>query len=142
MSVLAAIPVIGSVVEKILGVVDQAVEDKDAANKLKAEIQTKLMSLDYSALETEMKARAEIITAEARGESWMQRNWRPILMLTIVAIVANNYLVFPYVDLFGFKAPLLELPEKLWTLMEIGVGGYILGRSGEKIVKSYKGGGE
>lgn len=138
MSFLAALPVIGTVVEKILGVVDQAVEDKDQANKLKAEIQTKLMSLDYAALETEINAKANIITAEAKGESSLQRNWRPILMLTIVAIVANNYIIFPYMELFGFKATMLALPERMWTLMEIGVGGYIIGRSGEKIVKSYK----
>lgn len=27
----------------------------------------------------------------------------------------------------------LDLPDKLWALMEIGVGGYILGRTAEKI---------
>lgn len=140
MSFLAALPVIGTVVEKILGVVDQAVEDKDAANKLKAEIQTKLMALDYSALETELKARAEILTAEIQGASWMQRNWRPILMLSIVAIIVNNYLVFPYMNIFTTKAVLLELPERMWGLMEIGVGGYIIGRTGEKIVSSMRGG--
>ena len=32
----------------------------------------------------------------------------------------------------------LDLPDKLWALMEIGVGGYILGRTAEKI----RGGGE
>lgn len=140
MSFLAALPVIGTVVEKLFGVIDQAVEDKDAANRLKAEIQTKLMTLDYSALETEMKARAEILTAEITGQSWMQRNWRPILMLTIVAIVANNFIIFPYMDLFGVKATALALPDRLWGLMEIGVGGYIIGRSGEKMIKTYKGG--
>lgn len=83
-------------------------------------------------------AQREIIVAEAKGESWLQRNWRPILMLTIVAIVANNYLLFPYMSLFTTKTVILELPEKLWSLMQIGVGGYVLGRSGEKIMAEIK----
>ena len=68
----------------------------------------------------------------------MQRNWRPILMLTIVAIIANNYLIYPYLSLFTPKALVLDLPSQLYTLMEIGVGGYIVGRSGEKIAKTWK----
>ncbi|HLE17535.1 MAG TPA: hypothetical protein VI728_04525 [Syntrophales bacterium] len=31
------------------------------------------------------------------------------------------------------QTPLPVLPDRLWTLMEIGVGGYILGRTAEKI---------
>ena len=92
------------------------------------------MSLDYESKLTE--AKSNIIIAEAQGASWMQRNWRPTLMLTIVAIVANNYIVYPYLALLGLPAMPLELPEELFTLMQIGVGGYIVGRSAEKIAKS------
>jgi len=134
MSILAAIPIIGNVLDKIFGIVDKVVLDKDAAEKLKADIQMEALKLDYGAFEAEINARAGIITAEAKGDSWMQRNWRPILMLSIVSIVVNNYIIFPYVDLFGYKAMVLDLPDRMWGLMEIGVGGYVLGRSGEKIV--------
>lgn len=139
MGLLSAIPVVGPIVEKVIGVVDQAVPDKDLKEKLKAEIESKLLELDYSALEKEIDARAKIIVAEATGHSWLQRNWRPILMLTVVAIIANNYIIYPYLSLFTDKAVILELPSELFTLMTIGVGGYIVGRSGEKIVKSMKG---
>ncbi len=139
MGLLSAIPVIGPIVEKVIGVVDQAVPDKDLKEKLKAEIESKLLELDYSVLEKEIDARAKIIVAEATGHSWLQRNWRPILMLTVVAIIANNYIIYPYLSLFTDKAVILELPSELFTLMTIGVGGYIVGRSGEKIVKSIKG---
>ena len=30
------------------------------------------------------------------------------------------------------------LPEELWNLLMIGVGGYVVGRSGEKIAKNIK----
>jgi hypothetical protein len=59
-------------------------------------------------------------------------------MLTIVAIVANNYIIYPYLSLFTDRAMILELPEKLYNLMTIGVGGYIVGRSAEKSLAIWK----
>jgi hypothetical protein len=41
--------------------------------------------------------------------------------------------------MFTDTAVILELPQDLYDLMKIGVGGYIVGRSGEKIVKEWKG---
>jgi len=102
--------------------------------QIQARLTSELMQADWKALEKQ----AEIIITEAKG-GWLQRNWRPILMLTIVAIVANNYLLYPYLSLFTSKVVALELPDKLWNLMTIGVGGYIAGRSAEKIIKDWRG---
>jgi predicted MFS family arabinose efflux permease len=79
-----------------------------------------------------LEAKKEIIVAEAKG-GWLQKNWRPILMLSIVAIVVNNYIIYPYLSMFTEKVTMLDLPKQLWNLMLIGVGGYVTGRSGEKI---------
>ena len=86
-----------------------------------------------------LQARMRVILAEAGGESWAQRNWRPILMLVIVAIVANNYLLAPYLGAVFGTGLSLELPERLWDLMTLGVGGYIAGRSVEKTAERIKG---
>ena len=59
-------------------------------------------------------------------------------MLSIVAIVVNNYILFPYLSMFTDKVVILELPNALFNLMTVGVGGYIVGRSGEKIIDKYK----
>lgn len=136
---LAAIPIIGKVIEGAFGIVDKLVEDKDKANQLKHEIQAQFMQLDYSAFETEINKRAEIIVAEATGQSWLQRNWRPLLMLVAIGVVANNYLIYPYLALFGVPATVLELPDKLWNLLTLGVGGYVVGRSAEKIATTWVG---
>jgi len=136
-----AIPLVGDLVKGLFGLVDKAVEDKDEANKLKADLETVMEKSDLSKFRTDMEARAGIVLGEIQGKSWLQRNWRPILMLAIVAIVVNNYILFPYMSLFTDKAVILDLPEKLWNLMMIGVGGYIAGRSGEKIVSNWKQGG-
>ena len=129
------IPIFGKIVETIGGIVSKAVKDKDLAAKLTTEIQTGLMQHEASLVQ----AQASIILAEAQGHSWLQRNWRPILMLTIIAIVANNYLLFPYIQLFGGDAIVLELPERMWSLMTVGVGGYVVSRGVEKSVKTWKG---
>ena len=102
----------------------------------KSQVLVQLSQLEAQAEQAEIayrEAQAQVIIAEAQGQSWLQRNWRPILMLTIVFIVANNYVIAPYISLFGYKSLALELPETMWNLMNIGVGGYIVGRSGEKI---------
>ena len=127
--------VVGKVVDpvkEIIGEFHMSPEDKVKAEKaieqMKNEMTTKFLDVHMK----EMQSQKEIILAEARG-GFLQRNWRPILMLSIVAIVVNNYIVYPYLAMFTEKAIVLELPEKLWNLMLVGVGGYIAGRSGEKI---------
>ena len=147
MAFLAALPLIGKIVAPLLGkvfdVVDQAVLDKDLAAQIKAQIQMKSMEIDHSEFVTEIEEKSKIVQAEATGHSWLQRNWRPLLMLVFVAIVANNYIVVPYLSLFTDKTVMLELPDKMWTLMVIGVGGYIGGRTVEKaapgVVEALKG---
>jgi hypothetical protein len=57
-------------------------------------------------------------------------------MLTIVAIVANNYMTSPYIRLFFDESVILEFPDKLWNLLQIGVGGYVITRSADKIAES------
>lgn len=127
--------ILGTVAGPVFDVIDKAVTDKDQANQLKAEIRHRLIDQQGATLQAQMK----VILAEATGESWAQRNWRPVLMLVIVAIVANNYLLAPYLGaMFGVGLH-LELPEALWNLMTLGVGGYIAGRSGEKIAGTLNG---
>ena len=113
-------------------------EEKAKAHKELTKVQNSLISQVMEHEEEQIKAQKEIITAEIKS-GWLSRSWRPILMLTIVAIVANNYLIYPYLSMFTEKAVVLDLPSKLWNLMQIGVGGYIAGRSGEKIVDKWKG---
>lgn len=70
---------------------------------------------------------SDIITTEAKG-NWLQRSWRPILMLTFGFIVAYAKFIAPAFDL-----PNETLEPQFWNLLQLGIGGYILGRSAEKI---------
>ena len=89
--------------------------------------------------ETLTKTQGAIIEAEAKGDSWLQRSWRPITMLVFVFIIANNYILFPYISLFGGTATALDIPPDMWDLLKLGLSGYVVGRSIEKSVKAYKG---
>lgn len=129
------IPIIDTVLNTVNNVIDKIFPDKTEADKAKAEIQRAVLGIDRAVIEES----ARVIFGEVQGQSWLQRNWRPILMLGIVIIVMNNYLVYPYLSLFWNKAMVLVLPDDLWSLMKIGVGGYIIGRSTEKIAESVSG---
>ena len=83
--------IIGPLVGGLFGVIDKAVEDKDQAARIKADLQTMVLTGQIK----EIEAAASIIAAEAQGESWLQRNWRPLLMCLFGLIVANNYLIVP-----------------------------------------------
>ena len=105
----------------------------------KAEAQAKLLSLQQAGELKELDASMQIITAEAKSEHFLVAAWRPITMLTFVFIVANNYIIYPYLSLFWDEAPTLAIPPDLWDLLKIGIGGYVAGRTGEKMISSWKG---
>ena len=110
-------------------------------SEAKAALDGKLIDLETVLAQLKVETdrlRASIIIAETQSQSWLARNWRPILMLTIITIVANNYIIFPYASLFTDKVVMLTLPDHLWSLLKIGVGGYIVGRSTEQVVKTLK----
>lgn len=77
---------------------------------------------------TELTARADIIKTEAASEHWLASSWRPILMLTFGALIVARWL--------GWSAPGISEAEvlKLWDIVQLGLGGYVIGRSAEKII--------
>lgn len=79
------------------------------------------------------QAAAGIIKAEAQSESWLARSWRPITMLTFTGLIVARW--------FGWAAPGLSEAEylKLWSIVEFGLGGYVAGRTLEKIAPTVAG---
>lgn len=119
---------------KGLDVVDKFVEDKDKRNELKAALESRFMELATQELVTIIETQKEVLVAEIKGDNWLQRNWRPLLMLTIIVIIFNNYVAAPYIMLFfPGKALMLDLPGWMGALLTTGVGGYISARTIEKI---------
>ena len=125
-------------IQKIVGdVLNRILPPEKMSEAEWADVQMKvagaLLTADTSAFENQVK----VLLAEMSG-NWLQKSWRPLLMLAIIAIVVNNYILFPYLSLFTSKAVMLTLPDDLWSLLKLGVGGYVVGRSAEKIAETLK----
>jgi len=121
----------GSVLDGISAVLGKFIADPNA--KLQAQIELTKVATDYqtSVLNAERDLavqQASVITAEAKSESWIARNWRPITMLTFVYIIAHNYI---FATLFHLTV--VPIPPDMWDLLKLGIGGYIAGRSVEKV---------
>lgn len=113
---------------------DKFFPDKDEAAKAKI----KLVEMQMNGELSKLQISSGIITAEAKSEHFLVAAWRPITMLVFVFIIANNYIIYPYLSLFFDAAPKLEIPPDMWDLLKIGIGGYTVMRSVEKAVKNYK----
>jgi hypothetical protein len=122
---------LGKAVDSVLG---RFFEDKDKAAQASHELRLALLEHEQTAQEV---AR-DVVVAEARSEHWLTSAWRPITMLVFVAIVANNYILAPYVDLFFGSGLQLDVPAPMWDLIKIGLGGYVVGRSAEKVAERIK----
>ena len=90
--------------------------------KIQADISLKILDVEKQVLQ----AQSQIVQGEVAGQSWLQRNWRPITMLTFLVLVV--------LDSFGLLA--FRLADEAWTLLQIGLGGYVIGRSVEKVLPS------
>ena len=127
-----------NVVEPITNLIDDLFtsdEERQAVtNELKGienAAQSQVLVLEGKIVELQgkvLEAQSQIITAEAKGESWLQRNWRPIAMLTFLVLVCF--------DSFGWLA--FRLSAQAWELLQLGIGGYVIGRSVEKAAPSVK----
>lgn len=136
-SLVAAIagPKAGEVAETIVNAAealtgqkgDATVEALKANPQLLVQFHTSMAQYQVEALKAEFDAQKEVIVAEAKSESWITRNWRPITMLTFTALVVAHW--------FGLTAAIP--PEQVAALLEIvkyGLSGYVVGRSAEKVV--------
>lgn len=124
---LGVLGAVAPMVKTLFNTIDKTIDNKAEAEKIKQNIQQQLLSGQLK----ELEAQASIIVAESKG-GWLQRNWRPMLMLTFAGLVVAHW--------FGFTAP--NIPESvqnsLLNIVLVGMGGYIVGRSGEKIMDKYK----
>lgn len=110
---------------EIVAGLDELVTSDEERDKIRAEMESVRLALAARVLEMEaelVQRRASIIEAEAKGESWIQRSWRPVTMLTFLVLVVMHHL------------GLLEIAitQDMWDLLQIGIGGYVISRGIEK----------
>lgn len=108
------------------------------SSKKKAEVVETALGILKEANKTEaaaLTAASAVIVAEAQSESGLTRVWRPLIMLMFAGLIVASF--------FGYYPPFINEPMspmigRLFDLMEIGIGGYIGGRTIEKVAREIK----
>lgn len=121
---------ISGAIKPLTNLVDELHTSDDERLKAKTiliEIERQLAS-DYISYESKLvDAKSSIIVAEAQSSSWITRSWRPITMLTFVALIVMSF----------FSQ--IPIPPDLWFVIKLGLGGYVGGRSLEKTLPAVVG---
>jgi len=115
--------ILGPIVGKALDKIFPDTEKRDLAKlEIMSELQKQSGDIE--------KAAAQIINTEAASKHWLAANWRPLTMMTFVSLIVARWM--------GWTAPGMTEAEylALYDLMKIGLGGYVIGRSAEKIAPS------
>jgi hypothetical protein len=128
---LPALSAFAPLLNTIFKTVDKAIPDKDLQEKLKADLNMQLLTSGTE----ELKASARIVEAEAKA-GWFASSWRPLLMYILIGILVLNYIISPIILALFSKKIGIELPSDVWTCLNIGLGGYVVGRSGESIART------
>lgn len=105
----------------------EKLELRNVLTKLQNEVTTKQIELLSKQMDLEkqlLESQSSIITAESKSEAWIVKSWRPITMLTFLVII-----VFHSLGIIGLQE---QFADKFMTLVQIGLGGYVVGRSAEK----------
>jgi len=122
---------LGKAVDNVLG---RFFEDKDKAAEAAQEL--RLAMLDHE--QTAQQVARDVVVAEAKSEHWITSAWRPLVMIMFAVMIGNNFIVAPYLDAIFGTSVMFDMPEQAWNLLSVGLGGYVVGRSAEKVMKEYK----
>lgn len=132
---LEAIAKIGNLVKDTVDEFHTSSEEKGQLSNALAQIQMQfvntIVGLQMAVIESEnklMEYRSAVLVAEATSESAITRMWRPIVMLAFAATALMPF----WARVFGATVP--DPSPELWLLLKIGLGGYIAGRTTEKVV--------
>jgi hypothetical protein len=128
---LPALQIIAPLAKMLFSTIDKAIPDKDLAERLKFQLNEQLLKSSTE----ELKAAASIVEAEAKS-NWFVSSWRPLLMYVLIFILVWNYIFGPIIKIIAGSVITFELPGDVWTLLQIGLGGYVVGRSGESIART------
>ena len=122
---------LGKAVDNVLG---RFFEDKDKAAEAAQEL--RLAMLDHE--QTAQQVARDVVVAEAKSEHWITSAWRPLVMIMFAVMIGNNFIIAPYLDAIFGTSVMFDMPDQAWSLLSVGLGGYVVGRSGEKIMREYK----
>ncbi len=116
--------------DKVNNSIFEIVEKVTSTNDEKSEFNNELSTSIKILINNVLCTHKEAIKKEL-GNNKLQQLWRPIIMLSFGFIIFYHYLISHV-----FHLPFIELPDNFWSLIEIGMGGYVIGRSLEKVANN------
>ena len=117
---MSVVSPIKSVADAVSGVVERLTLPAREKKQLEADVLRLLLEREQELIQ----AQAVLLQEEEKG-NWLQRSWRPLVMLTFAAVILMGTFT---------NISILSDTSRFWDLLEIGLGGYVVGRSGEKIL--------
>ena len=114
-------------VKNVVSAVGEVIDRLTLPAREKRQLESDLLQVLAEWERARVEAQSAVLVEEAKG-SWLQRSWRPLVMLVFALIV----LVGTFTNL-----PILDDTSRFWDLLEIGLGGYVVGRGGEKILQVF-----
>ena len=119
--------IVSSGAKELTDSIGKTIDSLSTSDDEKLNAKAKLTEIVTSKLTELASYQKEVLVTELQG-SKLQRNWRPIVMLAFAFIVVYAKFIAPAFDL-----PNAELETHFWKLLELGIGGYVIGRSLEKV---------
>lgn len=95
----------------------------------------KVQQVEADLEKARLEVRGKAVQSEAEGDSWLQRNWRPLIMMWFAILVGAHWLGWTPENLND------DVVAQLLEVVQIGIGGYVIGRSAEKITRTVTGAG-
>ena len=111
-----------STIEAVGNVVDNVFTNDEE----KSEAKKQLTEVVLKSLNEVAAVQGEVIKTEMKG-NFLQKSWRPLMMLSFGVI-----LICKWFGLTNDTIP-LELELQLLDIVKLGLGGYVVGRSVEKV---------
>lgn len=120
-----------SAAKELIGTVGNIIDNTTTSKEEKGNLKRVLFSAISAKLIGLAKMGRDVIMTEMSG-NWLQKSWRPITMLCFTWIVMYKYFVSPV-----FGLPDIDLDPRFWELLKLGLGGYVVGRSVEKVAQQF-----
>ena len=106
-------------IKNLVGEIGSIIGSLSISSREKKELETEVVQTVYRYVDELAAGQADIVKSETQG-NWLQRSWRPLMMLSFAFIVLLGTVI---------EIPFLSGDSKFWNLIEIGLGGYVIGRS-------------
>lgn len=125
--------ILGLILPGLTEILKRIIPDPEKA----AEAQAQITALLYQNQQAIMTAMKDVMVADASSQDSYASRARP----TVVYWSMGTITLIAGLGVFGAADPVItalaHVPDKLWDLMTVGIGAYILGRTGEKVAQGF-----